>query len=126
MGFFKFILLALPSKERLLGNNVVVPLVSRIEQCSASAITTLQRAAMLSHSSSSLSHIPASAPSLLADLWQRMPFKALDLLLHYYCFDCFDFLLVCLHLLQQALYFLWMGFHPCLYRVLSLYCEFIF
>jgi hypothetical protein len=35
---------------------------------------------MLSHSPS-LSHIPVTAPPSLADLWQRMRFKALDLLL---------------------------------------------
>jgi hypothetical protein len=80
MGFFLFTLLPLPSKERLLGNNVGFPLVSRIEECSACAITILQGAAMLGHSPS-LSHIPVTAPPSLADLWQRMRFKALDLLL---------------------------------------------
>jgi hypothetical protein len=38
------------------------------------AIAILQWAATLSHSSSSLPHISASAPPSLADLWQRMPF----------------------------------------------------
>jgi hypothetical protein len=37
-----------------------------------------------------------------------------------YCFDCFGFHFVCLHLLRHVLYFLWMDFHPCLY----IYTEF--
>ncbi len=41
---------------------------------------------------------------------------ALGLLLHYYyCFDCFGFSLVYLHLLRHALYLLRMDLHPCLY-----------
>ncbi len=39
----------------------------------------------------------------------------LGFLLHYCCFDCFDFLFICLHLCLYALYFLWMDFHPCFY-----------
>jgi hypothetical protein len=78
--------------------------------------------------SSSLSHIPASAPPSLADLWQRMPFTALDLLLHHYCFYCFDFF-VCVYICFNL---------PCtfcgwvfilvlyIYRVLSLYCGLVF
>jgi len=38
------------------------------------AITILQRASMLSESSSSLPHILASAPPSLVNLWHRMPF----------------------------------------------------
>jgi hypothetical protein len=34
---------------------------------------------------------------------------------HYYGFDGLGFPFMCLHLLQHALYFLWMDFHPCLY-----------
>jgi len=40
----------------------------------AQAITILQQVSMLNHSSSSFPHIPANAPSSIADLWQRMPF----------------------------------------------------
>jgi hypothetical protein len=32
-----------------------------------------------------------------------------------YCYDCFGFHFMCLHLLQHVLYFLWMDFHLCLY-----------
>jgi hypothetical protein len=39
----------------------------------------------------------------------------LHLPLHYYCFDGLGFPFMCLHLLQHALYFLWIDFHPCLY-----------
>jgi hypothetical protein len=74
----------------------------------------LRQVAMLSHSSSSLPHIPTSAPPSLIDLWQRMPFQHC-LLLHYYYFDGLGFPFMCLHLFQHALYFLWMDFHPCLY-----------
>jgi len=70
---------------------------------------------MLSHSSSSFPHIPTNAPPSLVDLWQKDSFLTLGLLLHYYFFYCFGFPFMCLHLLQHALYFLWMDFHPCLY-----------
>jgi hypothetical protein len=52
-------------------------------------------------------------------------FLALGILLHYYyCFDCFGFPLLCLHLLPHALYLLGMDFHPCLYMCTGfIYCE---
>jgi hypothetical protein len=37
------------------------------------AIAIFQQAVTLNHSSSSLSHIPTSAPPSLVDLWHRMP-----------------------------------------------------
>jgi hypothetical protein len=42
-------------------------------QC-VQAITILQQATILSHSFSSLPHIPTTAPPSLVDLWQWMAF----------------------------------------------------
>jgi hypothetical protein len=63
-----------------------------------------QRVATFNHDSSSLPHIPTS--------WfvAKDAFLTLGLLLHYCCFDCFDFFFMCLH----ALYFMWMD----IYKVL--------
>jgi len=83
-------------------------------QC-AQAIVILQQAATLSHCSSSLPHIPASKPPSLAGFMTEDALLALHLPLHCYCFDGLGFPLVCLHLLQHALYFLWIDFYPCLY-----------
>jgi hypothetical protein len=77
--------------------------VSIVLQC-AQTVTILQWAAMLSHNSSSLPHIPTNATPSLADLWQRMPLLALCLSLPYYCFDGLDF--------------------PCVYICINMPCTF--
>ncbi len=79
-------------------------------QC-AQAIVIPERAATLRHCSSSLPHIPASKPPSLAGFMTEDALLALHLPLHCYCFDGLGFPLVCLHLLQHALYY----FYPCLY-----------
>ncbi len=75
----------------------------------AYVITILQHVATLSHNSSSLPHIPASATSWLVI---EDGLLALRLPLHSYYFDGLGFPFMCLRLLWHALYFLWMDFHP--------------
>jgi hypothetical protein len=69
---------------------------------------------MLSHSSSSLPHIPTSA-SITNWFVTKDALSTLRFPFHYYYCDGLGFPFVCLHLLRHALYFLWMDFYPCLY-----------